>query len=684
MCTLVRPSTITTCMVWIIATLCLSSIKICHGRPVVRHIMSSGEFDRMLSKHGSNTGLPVIVDFYSDGCGPCRMMAPIFKKLAKQKEGKAVFAKVDTNQIHQLSSRYGVRSIPTFIFFLNGKKLKEFSGGSEQQLYQFTDWIISKSEDENVNLSIEALVEYYNVHDGNKDKDSIDNVFKKCVDLASNKDKECVGSPAYQLSRKLKKKYGKAPELKPRFTEEDRGSSKSNDNEGTKEKTKTRKSSNDPQKSNLHLASTEELRLELDARLEAEMEAALEDEDDDDAEFEHSYTPSDFPERVVIIGGGPAGISAAIYASRAGLTPVIIAPPMGGQLQGKGVDVENYPGMVNVTGPAVISAMRAQAIAFGASFEADTVTKIDALTRPFKVFTNTSDYAIETHAIIIATGAESNWLNVPGEWEMRGGGVSTCATCDGALYHGKDVIVIGGGDTAMEDALVLARTCRSVTVVHRRDEFRASRILAQRVLEHPSINVKWNTTLVEIKGAIDEKLASPDDTTSDDMIDLDADVEAQQKVVTGAVLSDISTGQQETIDADAVFIAIGHTPATSFLKDVVEFDPDRPGYIKSIDYSTRTSVPGIFASGDVSDSVYRQAITSAGTGAAAALDAERWLSEEGLGNEAAEFEMELLRELMEDEEFDRKNKIGLDDVVNVYDHVSIKGMKEKIVSSGEL
>jgi len=345
------------------------------------------------------------------------------------------------------------------------------------------------------------------------------------------------------------------------------------------------------------------------------------------------------------------------------------------------VDVENYPGMVNVTGPAVISTMRAQAIAFGASFEGDTVSKIDVSTRPFRVHTNTSNLVIETHAIIVATGAESNWLNIPGEWEMRGGGVSTCATCDGPAYYGKNVVVVGGGDTAMEDALVLARSCKLVTVVHRRDRFRASRILSQRVLQHPNVKVMWNTTLVEIQGVVVEKLAAPDDTTPDEMIDLDADVAAHQKIVTGAVLNN-TNGQQETIDTDAVFIAIGHTPATSFLQGIVEFDTLRPGYIRSIDHSTRTSVPGIFAAGDVADSVYRQAITSAGTGAAAALDVERWLSEEGLGNEAAEFEAELLRELMEDED---EKRIDLDNVVNVYDDVSIKGIKEKFVSSsGEL
>ena len=223
----------------------------------------------MLSKHSQKTGLPVIVDFYSDGCGPCRMMAPIFKKLAKQKEGKAVFAKVDTNQIHQLSSRYGVRSIPTFIFFLNGKKVKEFSGAGEQQLRQLTDWVIGKSEDDNVLLSLNSLVEYYATYDQSKDKESIEVVYKKCVDMVKDsKGNECIGYPASQLSRKLKKKYGKAPELKARFTEEDRASS-------AKKEEKPKEKKSDPQKPNLHLASVEELKKELESRLEAEMEVSM-------------------------------------------------------------------------------------------------------------------------------------------------------------------------------------------------------------------------------------------------------------------------------------------------------------------------------------------------------------------------------------------------------------------------
>jgi len=218
---------------------------------------------------------------------------------------------------------------------------------------------------------------------------------------------------------------------------------------------------------------------------------------------------------------------------------------------------------------------------------------------------------------------------------MRGGGVSSCATCDGAIFRGKDVIVVGGGDSAMEDALVLARTSRKVTVIHRREAFRASKVLAQRVMDHPSIDIKWNTVLKEIVGeAIDD---------GSDTVDMDNE---QPKIVKAAKLLDVVTEEQTTLAVDAVFIAIGHSPTTKFLDGIVEFDPDHPGYVKTVGRSTKTSVAGIFAAGDVSDAVYRQAITSAGSGAAAALDAERYLSEEGLGNEAAEFEAALMAELM--------------------------------------
>lgn len=303
--------------------------------------------------------------------------------------------------------------------------------------------------------------------------------------------------------------------------------------------------------------------------------------------------------------------------------------------------MENFPGLHNVTGPAVIALMRAQAAHFGAVFEEDMVIKVDASSRPLKVVTNATG-AIETHSIIVATGADSRWLDIPGEYELRGGGVSSCATCDGFLFSGRHVVVVGGGDAAMEDALVLARTSKKVTLVHRRDTFRASKVLADRVIAHPLIDVQWNTVLVEIKG----KMVPSGDAQEGDEVDLDE--ASGDKIVSGAVLKDVETGETRELDCDAVFVAIGHLPNTGFLEGVVEFDPEYAGYIKSNGRSTRTSVPGIFAAGDVSDAIYRQAITSAGSGAAAALDAERYLSEEGLGNEAAELEAELLSELIDD------------------------------------
>jgi len=372
-------------------------------------------------------------------------------------------------------------------------------------------------------------------------------------------------------------------------------------------------------------------------------------------------------------------MAAAIYASRAGLAPLVVAPSMGGQLQGKGVDVENYPGLANMTGPGVIASMRKQAAHFGALFEDDVVVRVDATSRPLKLVTNSTG-VIETHTVIVATGAESNWLGIPGEYELRGGGVSSCATCDGFLFSGKDVVVVGGGDAAMEDALVLARTSKSVTVVHRRDKFRASKVLADRVLDHPLIKVKWNSVLKEIVGK-DEQVSNND---GDDEQTQDLDEANSVRVVTGAVLEDIVSGETTRFDCDAVFIAIGHTPSTSFLKGVVEFDSTHPGYVKTLRGTTQTSVPGIFAAGDVADAVYRQAITSAGSGAAAALDAERYLSENGLGNEEAEFEAALLAEMAQ-EELDKG--AGSSAGYNAYEDAGgrMEGMKESVAASaGEL
>lgn len=315
-------------------------------------------------------------------------------------------------------------------------------------------------------------------------------------------------------------------------------------------------------------------------------------------------------EKVVIVGGGPAGLSAAIYAARAGLTPIIIAPRSGGQLLGKGVDVENYPGILGeeATGPGVVQLMREQAAMFETRMLDDMLVGADLSARPFKLTVNgntvdgrpNEPYTIETHALILATGATSRWLGIPGEADFRGRGVTSCATCDGFLYKNKDVVVIGGGDTAMEDALVLARTSTSVTIIHRRDSFRASKILISRVEENPKITIKWNTVAERFEGGTDP---AP---------------------LTHVVVKDTTTGEVSNIKVAAAFVAIGHDPATSVFKGQLAMDAD--GYVVVKHPSTHASVAGVFAAGDVSDKIYRQAVTSAGTGAMAALDAERWVS----------------------------------------------------------
>jgi len=302
--------------------------------------------------------------------------------------------------------------------------------------------------------------------------------------------------------------------------------------------------------------------------------------------------------KVVIIGGGPAGLSAATYAARAGLRPLLVAPVFGGQLLGKGVDVENYPGVVgeHATGHGLVELMRHQAASFDARFVDTAVLGVDFQEQPFQIRVNDTADAILARTIILASGAESRWLNVQGEHDFRGRGVSACATCDGFLFRDRDVVVIGGGDTAMEDALHLARTSRHVTIIHRRDRFRASKVLADRVLTHKSINVRWNTTVDSFHGG--------DDLTH--------------------VTIRSQAGVQDRVKTAAAFVAIGHDPQTGFLGGQVECD--KAGYIV-LRQGTATSVPGVFAAGDIADHTYRQAITAAGSGAMAALDVERFLNE---------------------------------------------------------
>ena len=299
---------------------------------------------------------------------------------------------------------------------------------------------------------------------------------------------------------------------------------------------------------------------------------------------------------LAIIGSGPAGYTAGIYAGRANLKPVLFEGlESGGQLM-LTTDVENYPGFdEGIMGPEMMQVFKKQAERFGTKILTETVNKIEKIEEGFKLTTSKDTY--EFKSVIISSGASANWLGVKGEKELQGYGVSACATCDGFFFKDKNVIVVGGGDSAMEESLFLTKFAKKVTVVHRRDEFRASKIMQERVLNHEQIEVAWNKEVIEIKG---------------------------DKQVSSVILKDNSSNEEEEIEIDGVFVAIGHTPNVEFLDGFVELD--EKGYIKTgFTSSTSTSISGVFASGDVADSIYRQAVTAAGTGCQAAIDAERWL-----------------------------------------------------------
>jgi thioredoxin reductase (NADPH) len=305
-------------------------------------------------------------------------------------------------------------------------------------------------------------------------------------------------------------------------------------------------------------------------------------------------------QKVIIIGSGPAGLTAALYAGRANLNPLMFEGMQpGGQLTIT-TEVENYPGFPKgIMGPELMDLMRTQAQRFGAQTLFKNVTKVDFSKRPFHVWADEEEYTAD--AVIVATGAVAKWLGLPSETKYMGYGVSACATCDGFFFKDLEVVVVGGGDTAIEEASFLTKFARKVTIVHRRDELRASKIMRDRAFKNPKLTFIWDSVIEEILGK----------------------QEGGRKAVTGVRLRNVKTGATSVLHTDGVFMGIGHKPNTELFVGQLQMNSN--GYLVTEPHSTKTNVPGIFAAGDVADSVYRQAISAAGTGCMAAIDAERWL-----------------------------------------------------------
>ncbi len=304
--------------------------------------------------------------------------------------------------------------------------------------------------------------------------------------------------------------------------------------------------------------------------------------------------------RMLILGSGPAGLTAAIYGARSGLSPIVVQGMQpGGQLTIT-TDVENYPGFADVIqGPWLMEQMQKQAEHVGAQMMWDHITEVDLSSRPFRM-KGDSGAEYFGDSLVIATGAQARWLEIPSEERMKGKGVSACATCDGFFYRGRKVIVIGGGNTAVEEALYMTNHSSDVTLIHRRDSLRAEKILQDRLFDHPDIKVMWNREVVQFVG------------------------EGEPEGLVAVELRDTRTGAIERLDTEGAFVAIGHSPATELFRGQLDLDAD--GYIPVVPGTSRTSVPGVFACGDVMDKIYRQAVTAAGTGCMAALDAEKFLA----------------------------------------------------------
>ena len=311
--------------------------------------------------------------------------------------------------------------------------------------------------------------------------------------------------------------------------------------------------------------------------------------------------------KVIIIGSGPAGHTAGIYAARANLRPLLFEGQVRGGIPGGQLmitnDVENYPGFpAKVAGPDLMQAFRDQSVHQGVEIVSEDVNKVDLSQRPFRVWVGDDDQEHTAETLIIATGAQAKWLNIPSEDALKGKGVSACAVCDGAFFRGQDVLVVGGGDTAMEESMYLSGICKTVTLVHRRNEFRASKTMQDRVFKNPKIQVVFDSAVEEV-------------------------LDVSKGEVNGARIRNLRTNETHVVPVTGLFVAIGHTPNTDLFAGQLELHDN--GYIKTKPGTTQTSVAGVFASGDVQDFVYRQAVTAAGTGCMAALESERWLALQG-------------------------------------------------------
>jgi len=627
------------------------------ARGEVADLMTYGEFQKMLKLHEDDTNLPVVVDFFSQGCGPCRQIAPYYRALAKEMAGEVAFYKVDVNKNIGTAQQLGIRAMPTFHFYHQGKLRHRFSGADARQLEQVAQRLSLEARSQGgvfVDHAVtpRALVDFLLTRHGEFEPGA--SASSEATQLATKLLTEFKGR-TFRLIEHLERKYKDgAPETAPRPVE---GGASGGAGGG----------GGSLSVSSLEGVSREALETELERRL------SLEDEASEDSQV--LFTPPEALKgvsslSVVIVGGGPAGLSAAIYAARAGLEPVVVAPQGGGQLLGKGVDVENYPGVAGpaATGRGIVELMRRQAVEVGARLVDEQVLKVARFHSPAEKEASLIEVVLKdpertrllAQSVIVATGAESRWLGVAGEWELRGGGVSSCATCDGFLHRGRAVVVVGGGDAAMEDALVLTRTSGKVTVLHRGGNFsRAAKILAQKVLNHPKIEVRWHVEVAAFVADDQKKLSAVKIRPTESAPK--GPPKGTSKGAPKGTSEGAAAEKAFVLPCSGAFVAIGHDPATAFLlqgfktqsknetsssdgevprigggggggwaggsggekPDGEVLELDEGGYLSTV--GTRTSIRGLFAAGDVADPTYRQAITSAGDGAKAALDVEKYL-----------------------------------------------------------